>query len=138
MEWTSPYDDLQLGLNKAAKFYYHPGWWEPSTTFDVNVNMDAWDKLPSNYQKIFKLACSETYTTILSDYDQKNSLALEQIPSKGVELIKFNDDVMKAAEKETKDLLDFYAGQDRVFKEVYEEWINFKDRIRKWSNLTKY
>ena len=138
VEWTSPYDDLQLGLNEAAKFYYYPGWWEPSTTFDVNVNMDAWNKLPSNYQKIFKLACSETYTTILSDYDQRNSLALEQISSKGVELIKFNDDVMKAAETQTKALLELYASQDRVFKEVYEEWINFKDRIRKWSNLTKY
>jgi len=140
VEWTSPYDDLQLGLNEAAKFYYYPGWWEPSTTFDVNVNMDAWNKLPSNYQKIFKLACSETYTTILSDYDQKNSLALEQILSKGVELIKFNDDVMKAAEKETKALLDLYATQDPtgVFKEVYDEWMSFKNRIRKWSNLTKY
>ena len=28
-EWTGPYDDEKLGLNKAARYYYYPGWWEP-------------------------------------------------------------------------------------------------------------
>jgi TRAP-type mannitol/chloroaromatic compound transport system substrate-binding protein len=137
VEWTSPYDDLQLGVNEAAKFYYYPGWWETSTTFDVQVNIDAWDKLPSHYQEIFKLACHETYTSILTEYDQKNSLALKEIPRKGVELLRFNDDVLKAAEDQTKALLDLYAQQDKVFKEVYDEWRSFKDRIRAWSKLTK-
>jgi TRAP-type mannitol/chloroaromatic compound transport system substrate-binding protein len=137
VEWTSPYDDLQLGLNEAAKFYYYPGWWEPSTTFDVQVNIDAWKKLPSNYQEIFKLACHQTYTSILSDYDQKNSLALEEIPQRGIELLRFSNDVLKAAEKKTNEVLDLYARQDDVFKEVYDEWRSFKKKILKWSDLNK-
>jgi TRAP-type mannitol/chloroaromatic compound transport system substrate-binding protein len=138
VEWTSPYDDLQLGLDRAAaKFYYHPGWWEPSTTFDVQVNIYAWNKLPSHYQEIFKLACHETYTSILTEYDQKNSLALKEIANKGIQLLPFDDEVLKAAEKETKALLELYAKNDSVFKEIYDEWLNFKDRIRAWSKLTK-
>ena len=137
VEWTSPYDDLQLGLDKAAKFYYYPGWWEPSTTFDVQVNIDAWKKLPSNYQEIFKLACHQTYTSILTDYDQKNSLALEEIPQRGIELLRFSNDVLKAAEKQTNAVLDLYARQDDIFKEVYDEWRSFKKKIRKWSDLNK-
>ena len=138
VEWTSPYDDLQLGLDKAAKFYYYPGWWEPSTTFDVQVNIDAWRKLPSNYQEIFKLACRETYINTLTDYDQKNSFALEEIQQKkDVELLRFNEDVLKAAKEETKKLLDLYATNNVVFKEVYDEWRNFKKKIQAWSNLTK-
>jgi TRAP-type mannitol/chloroaromatic compound transport system substrate-binding protein len=137
VEWTSPYDDLQLGLDEAAKFYYYPGWWEPSTTFDVQVNIDAWKKLPPNYQEIFKLACHETYTSISIDYDQKNSLALKELPQKGVELLRFNNDVLKAAEEQTRQLLDLYARQDQVFREVYDEWRSFKERVRAWSNLTR-
>ncbi|MEG4318943.1 MULTISPECIES: hypothetical protein [unclassified Microcoleus] len=137
VEWTSPYDDLQLGLNEAAKFYYYPGWWEPSTTFDVQVNIDAWNKLPDSYKEIFKLACHETYTSILTEYDSKNSWALKEIPQKGVELIRFNNDVLKAAEDQTKYELNLYAQQNPVFKEVYEEWRSFKERIREWSKLTK-
>lgn len=137
VEWTSPYDDLQLGLNEAAKFYYYPGWWEQSTTFDVQVNIGAWNKLPDSYQEIFKLACHETYISILTEYDSKNSLALKEIQNKGVELLQFNDDVLEAAKEQTKALLDLYAQQDKVFKEVYEEWRSFKDRIGEWSKLTK-
>ncbi len=137
VEWTAPYDDLQLGLDEAAKFYYYPGWWEPSTTFDVQVNRDAWNKLPPSYQEIFKLACHETYTSILTEYDLKNSLALMEIPKKGVELVRFSNDVLKAAEEQTRKLLDLYASQDIVFREVYEEWRSFRDRIREWSKYTR-
>ncbi len=27
-EWVGPYDDEKLGLQKVAKYYYYPGWWE--------------------------------------------------------------------------------------------------------------
>jgi len=29
-EFIGPHDDEKLGLNKVAKFYYYPGWWEGS------------------------------------------------------------------------------------------------------------
>jgi TRAP-type mannitol/chloroaromatic compound transport system substrate-binding protein len=141
VEWTSPYDDLQLGLDKAAKFYYYPGWWEPSTTFDVQVNTDEWKKLPSNYQEIFKLACHETYTSILTDYDQKNSLALKEIQQKDkdkdIELLRFSNDILKAAKEQTNKILDLYAENDDVFNEVYDEWRSFKEKMRVWSDLNK-
>jgi TRAP-type mannitol/chloroaromatic compound transport system substrate-binding protein len=137
VEWTSPYDDIELGLHEAAKFYYYPGWWEPSTTFDVQVNIDAWKKLPDNYKEIFKLACHETYMSIMSDYDQKNSLALKTMSERGVNLVKFNDDILKAAKDKAKYVLDLYAQQDDNFRIVYDEWDNFKKRIRAWSDLNK-
>ena len=44
-EWVGPYDDEKLGLNKAAPFYYYPGWWEPGATLEVQVNKSEWDKI---------------------------------------------------------------------------------------------
>jgi TRAP-type mannitol/chloroaromatic compound transport system substrate-binding protein len=71
-DWIGPHDDLQLNLHKSgAKFYYYPGWWEPSTTFDVQVNAKAWDDLPDAYKSTFEAVCYETYTKILSEYDRK-------------------------------------------------------------------
>lgn len=137
VEWTSPHDDFELGLHKAANFYYYPGWWEPSTTFDVQVNKDAWDDLPSYYQEIFKVACHETYMSILTEYNLKNSLALKKIEETGVELKRFDTNILRKARSTTKKLLDFYANQDEKFKDIYEEWFNFKSRIRAWSDLNK-
>ena len=137
VEWTSPHDDFELGLHKAANFYYYPGWWEPSTTFDVQVNKDAWDDLPSSYKEIFKVACHETYMSILTEYNLKNSLALKKIEETGVILKRFDTNILRKARSTTKTLLDFYANQDEKFKDIYEEWFNFKSRIRAWSDLNK-
>lgn len=139
VEWTGPYDDMQLGLHKAAKFYYYPGWWESSTTFDVQVNIGAWEQLPSYYQEIFKAACHEVYMNTLAEYEHKNSQALEELkmPNSGVELVEFSVEILQAAQKETKALLDLSAGVDSVFKEIYEEWVKFKDQIRSWSKLNQ-
>jgi len=30
-EWAGPYDDMQLGLHKTARYYYSPGWHEPDS-----------------------------------------------------------------------------------------------------------
>ncbi|NEQ77718.1 MAG: ABC transporter substrate-binding protein [Okeania sp. SIO2C9] len=138
VEWTSPHDDFELGLHRAANFYYYPGWWEPSTTFDVQVNINAWDDLPSHYQEIFKVACHENYMSILTEYNLKNSLALKKIEETGVKLKRFDTNILTKARSTTKELLDFYANQDEdIFKDIYEEWLNFKSRIRAWSDLNK-
>lgn len=55
-EWVGPYDDEKLGLHKAAKYYYYPGWWEPGPTLEAQVNQAAWAKLPKEYQQIFTTA----------------------------------------------------------------------------------
>ncbi|NEQ41618.1 MAG: hypothetical protein F6K40_37665 [Okeania sp. SIO3I5] len=45
-EWIGPHDDIKIGLHRVpgVKHYYYPGWWEPSTTFEVQVNLDEWNK----------------------------------------------------------------------------------------------
>jgi TRAP-type mannitol/chloroaromatic compound transport system substrate-binding protein len=126
---------MQLALHKAAKFYYYPGWWEPSTTFDVQVNLDVWGKLPTHYQEIFKAACHEVYMNTLAEYEHKNSQALKELPNNGVELVEFSSEILQAAQKETEKLLNLYARIDTPFKEIYDEWRNFKKQIRSWSKL---
>jgi TRAP-type mannitol/chloroaromatic compound transport system substrate-binding protein len=136
-EWVGPHDDLQLGLE--AKYYYYPGWWEPSTTFDVQVNKDAWNELPEEYKEIFKNACSATYLEILTQYYLENSKALQTIrqleKSGELKVLRFSDEILLAAKAQTESLLDYYASGSDVFTEVYEEWKTFKEQIRDWSNL---
>lgn len=139
-EWTGPYDDIKLGLHEAgAKYYYSPGWWEPSTTFDMLVNKDAWDNLPSHYQEIFKAVCLETYTEILAEYNQNNSKTLEEL-RKGkigdITLSEFSPQILQATQIKTQELLEYYASRDDLFNQVYEEWKSFKRRIREWSKLS--
>ncbi|AFY47355.1 TRAP-type mannitol/chloroaromatic compound transport system, periplasmic component [Nostoc sp. PCC 7524] len=137
-EWIGPYDDWQLGLQNVAKYYYYPGWWEPSTTFDMLVNKTAWQQLPLNYKDIFKAVCLETYTKILAKYDNSNSQQLQELRKLEklgrIKLVRFSDPILQEAENKTNELLKIYSS-NAVFKEIYEEWNSFKTRIRDWSNL---
>ncbi|MFN6568583.1 ABC transporter substrate-binding protein [Dendronalium sp. ChiSLP03b] len=131
VEWTGPHDDIELGLHQAANFYYYPGWWEPGTTFDVQVNRKAWDELPRHYQEIFKVACFETHMEMLAEYNQKNIKALKNFPP-NIERIEFSNEIMEAAEDKTKEVLNQLA-KNPIFNKVYQDWQDFKEEIA-WIN----
>jgi TRAP-type mannitol/chloroaromatic compound transport system substrate-binding protein len=136
VEWIGPHDDMALGLHEVAPYYYYPGWWEPSTTFNVQVNKDKWNSLPKKYQNIFKAACYQTHMKIKTEYQHKNSEALAKLRQSNTKIVKFSNEILAAAKQKTEALLRIDSEQDEVFKEVYEEWNRFKNKIRKWSELT--
>ncbi|WP_424100763.1 TRAP transporter substrate-binding protein [Moorena producens] len=135
-EWIGPHDDVELGLNKNTKYYYYPGWWEPGTTFDIQVNLDSWDKLSDHYKAIFKAACHETLIEILAEYDHKNGEQLQKIHRYNdfTEVKQFSPEIMKRAEAKTNEILNLYAEGNDIFGDVYEEWQKFKNRIQPWHN----
>ena len=87
---------------------------------------------------IFKAACYQTHMKIKNEYQQKNSEALAALSQGNTKFMKFSDEILAAAKQKTEELLKIDAEQDEVFKEVYEEWTRFKNKIRKWSELTYY
>ena len=56
-DWVGPYNDLSLGLHKAARYYYYPGWHETSPMLQCTINLDAWNSLPEDIQDIVANVC---------------------------------------------------------------------------------
>jgi TRAP-type mannitol/chloroaromatic compound transport system substrate-binding protein len=136
-EWVGPYDDEKLGLNKIAKFYYYPGWWEPGSTFELQINLNEWNKLPLQYQDVIKTAAYEANATMLARYDARNNQALQRLLNSGVQLRPYSEEILRAAEKAAFALYDDFAAQDPDFKTVYQEWQQFRDRISAWDKLNQ-
>ncbi|MBL1208415.1 TRAP transporter substrate-binding protein [Geminocystis sp. GBBB08] len=136
-EWVGPYDDEKLGLNKVAKYYYYPGWWEPGPTLEVQINLDEWNKLPPSYQSALEVASFESNVTMLARYDARNNEALERLLQVGVQLRPYSQEILEAAEKASFALYDEFSGKDADFKTVYEQWKTFRNRIYAWNNLNE-
>lgn len=135
-EWVGPYDDEKLGLYKAAKFYYYPGWWEPGPTLEVFVNQEMWETLPKEYQEILQTATYEANMNMLAKYDALNGDALQTLQEEhGVQLRQYSEDILKAAQKASFELYEENASSDPTFKEVYEPWKQFRDRISAWNSI---
>lgn len=136
-EWVGPYDDEKLGLNKAAEFYYAPGWWEPGPTLEVQINLDEWGKLPAFYQEVIKAAAYVANATMLARYDARNNDALKRLLEAGVKLRTYSQEILEAAEAAAFALYDELAGKDADFKTVYEPWKAFREGVQKWHSVNE-
>ncbi|NEP45171.1 MAG: TRAP transporter substrate-binding protein, partial [Okeania sp. SIO2H7] len=137
-EWAGPYDDEKLGLYKAAQYYYYPGWWEPGPTLFAQVNLNAWDRLPSEYREIFKTAAYEANLNMLAKYDALNAEALARLIAKGTEVRPYSLEILQAAQKAAFEIYEENASQDAGFKEVYQQWKDFRRLVFNWNEVNEY
>lgn len=136
-EWVGPYDDEKLGLNKVARYYYYPGWWEPGAGLSFMVNLDAWGKLPSAYQDALTVAAAEANVGMLASYDAKNPVALKRLLADGVELRPFALDILEAAHAQSFAIMEENAAQDPGYRKVFEAFKTFRSESYTWFGLAE-
>ena len=136
-EWVGPLHDLRLGLNRAATYYYYPGWHEPGAELELLVNRARWDSLPVDLQQIVKQAAAATSAWTYSAMEYHNSRALKELSTKkNVQVLPFPQDVMQELRAVTRRTLESEAEKDPDFKRVYEAYLAFRESYLPWHRLT--
>ena len=136
-EWIAPYHDLRLGLNRAAKYYYYPGWHEPGTEFELIVNMDHWQELPDDLKKIVEIAAGATSEWVYSAMEYHNSQALQELKQmQNIKMLEFPADVLTELKQMTRATLQQEAAATPDFKKVYDSYSAFRDIYADWSSLS--
>ena len=137
-EWVGPYDDQKLGLNTVAQYYYRPGWWEPGSTLEVNINLDEWNKLPELYQVAIQSAAAQANLVMLSRYEAANDAALAELIASGSQLREYSPEIMNAAYEAWLGLVDEFSAADADFKTIYEQWNAFRTNIYDWNKTNEF
>lgn len=137
-EWVGPYDDEKLGLNKAAEFYYYPGWWEPGPALEVEINLDEWKKLPELYREAIKYSAYVANMTMLARYDTVNGAALQRLVEGGVKLRPYSEEILVAAKAAADELYEEFSAADADFARIYKEWDAFRASVQGWHNINEY
>ena len=57
-EYSLPSMDLTLGLQNVAKYYYFPGWHQPSTLYELYFNEATWRGLTEKQQETIETVCA--------------------------------------------------------------------------------
>src|SRR3954467_11918638 len=131
-EWVGPYDDLKLGFNKVAPFYYCPGWWEGGPELDILINDKAFNALSPEYKAIVESAASDAHITVQARYDARNPGALKQLVSAGTKLRPFSNDLMAAAFKESQALYQEIGTKNEDWKKIYADYSKFRTDANLW------
>jgi TRAP-type mannitol/chloroaromatic compound transport system substrate-binding protein len=136
-EWVGPYDDLKLGFNKVAPFYYYPGWWEGGPELDFFINNKAFEALSPEYKAIVEAAAAAAHVDMQAKYDARNPAALKQLVGAGTKLRAFPKDVMNAAFKASMEFYEELNGKNENWKKVYADYSKFRAEQNLWFRFTE-
>ena len=136
-EWVGPYDDLKLGFNKVAPFYYYPGWWEGGPELDFFINNKAFEALSPEYKAIVEAAAAAAHVDMQAKYDARNPAALKQLVGAGTKLRAFPKDVMNAAFKASMEFYEELNSKNESWKKVYADYSKFRAEQNLWFRFTE-
>jgi len=137
-EWIGPYHDQRLGLYRAADHYYYPGWHEPGTVLELTINQRAWESLPTDLQAIISNAAQAENGRMLSEMEQKNMSALQELRERpNVNIQRFPDDVLAELKMLTDETLAEEAANNPKFKRVYDAYQSFRQQNDAWSDISE-
>ena len=137
-EWVGPYHDLRLGLYRAAKYYYYPGWHEPGPTLELIINSKAWASLPRDLQLIVKTSAIASNLLMLSEFEAKNLEALRTLETKyNVKTREFPAEVIKTLHQYTTTTLNELAAKDKQFRKVYDAYEAFRSSNDAWNSISE-
>ncbi len=137
-EWVGPFDDTTMGFGDVAKFYYHPGWWEPGTTVEFQIPLPKWNALPDVYKAIVETACRDANVTMMAAYDALNTESLKAIVADpGITILPFPDDVMEAAAEASQEINDENIAASGYFADVFPHWDSFRKGVQEWHGLAE-
>ena len=78
-EFVGPYLDRQLGLQRAAKYYYTTGWHETATASELIINKAKWNSLPPDLKAIIENACAACNVISEAWCQKNNAEAMEDL-----------------------------------------------------------
>ncbi len=138
VEWAGPFHDMRLGLYRAAKYYYYPGWHEPGPVLEMTINRQAWERLPRDLQLMIETSAAASNISMLSEFEAKNLRALRTLQNKyKIKTYEFPRDVIRQLHKYTKQVLNEEAAKDKMFKKVYAAYENFRKQHDAWGGISE-
>lgn len=136
-EWIGPHDDEKLGFARIARYYYAPGFWEPSSRGVFMVNLRAWESLPEHYRHVLEMACQEATMDMMAKYDEANPKALRRLVGSGTQLRGWPREIMQAAWRAANELYDETAAQNPRFRKMWASLKPFRDEEYQWFRVAE-
>jgi len=137
-EWVGPYNDMIMGLQEAARYYYYPGWQEPGPSLECIFNKEAWASLPEDLQTIVELACAALNDQMTAEFSARNAEYLAELEQDStVEIKQFPAEVLAVLREYTDELLAELIARDPAAAKIYASFSAYKEKAARWSALSE-
>ncbi len=134
-EFSLPTVDEQLGFYKVAKFYYLPGWHQPSTNQYLYVNLASWNKLSPATKSLIEVTCTAAVAISLAKAEALQGKTLAFFEKEGVQVKQVNANLLKTFQAATKKVMAGKSAANPEFKKIYDSQLAFMAQNQKWKEL---
>jgi TRAP-type mannitol/chloroaromatic compound transport system substrate-binding protein len=137
-EWIGPWPDTALGFDKAADYYYYPGFHEPGTSSTLGVNKALWDGLTTSERTQLEAAAQAEISRSLAEFNAENVKAPKLLRADPrIKILRFNDELIKTFGKLSKEVLADTAAKDPPTRKVYDSYMTFLAGVMDWGELSE-
>jgi TRAP-type mannitol/chloroaromatic compound transport system substrate-binding protein len=136
-EFVGPHDDERLGFFRVARFYYAPGFFEPSARLSFMANRRSMEALPAQYREALTIACAEADSEMVSRYDHLNPIALRRLVAAGAQLRFYSRDILQLAWRSNEALMADLAGQNARFRTIWESYRPYRSELFQWFRVSE-
>ena len=137
-EFVGPWVDMAIGLHKAAKYYYYPGFHEPGAALSLAVNKKLWDSLGSTEKGIIEAAAAADNTRSLAEATAGNANALQElVKDPGIQIRKVDDSILQELGKISGEVLSEASRKDDLARRVYTSFIKFRTTALQWGDISE-
>ena len=137
-EWIGPWMDTELGLDKAADYYYYPGFHEPGANMTLGINKTLWDGFTPAERAVIETAAQAEVTASLARFNTENVKSLRVLRADTrIKILRFNEDLIKVFGKLSKEVLADVAAKDPLSRRIHDSYMNFRAGIMDWGELSE-
>ena len=133
-EFSMPAIDRTLGFYQIAKYNYFPGWHQQSTTNEILVNMDAWNKLSDEHKAMFQTACDANFMHELAEGEALQSAAMIANEKDGVTMVTWPDEVIDQLREKWKEVLAEELAANPDVKTMWDSYTEFHEAYQVWGS----
>lgn len=136
-EWVGPYNDRSFGFNEVGQYYYYPGWHEPGSNLEFDINLDAWNRLPEDLQAIVEGAARAVNQDMLDEYTAQNAVVLQELVADGIDIRPYPEEVLAELKTISLDYYQEEAERDATFARVYQAYWDFYEKLQDWHSISE-
>ena len=137
-EYALPQIDDALGFSRIAKYYYFPGWHQPTSLNTLVINKNVWEEYTQQEQLMFETACRVNFLWSYTNGAVPQSDFLSKFEKQGVQVRRFPDEVLDVLRETSRVVLEEEAAKDAYFKEAYESILAFSARLTGWHEIQAF
>jgi TRAP-type mannitol/chloroaromatic compound transport system substrate-binding protein len=135
-EYSMPAIDLDLGFYQIAKHYYFPGWHQPSTFFELMINLDKWNTLNDTQKAQIEIACGDNVREGLAEGEAIQFAALQELQEKGVQIHRWPPEILDALKVAWTEVAAELAADNEDFARAWASLSEFRENYKIWKDLS--